>query len=106
MPPPETDPQAFKAYVASLPTPDVLDLALEMTQERLRPPTLDLYTVIEQQIDFMRGFEAVGTEPTEEERESVTVGVIAVRNFEEVDPEYFRVLIEAAYRFRHGAGPR
>lgn len=95
----------FESYIDRLPTAAVLDLAYEMTQKRLRPPTLDLYRVIEAQIDFMQAFEAAGVEPSEAERERVTVGVIASRNFDEVDPRYSYVLIVAAYRFRDRGEP-
>ena len=97
--------EAFVAHVDRLPTADVLALAHAMTQRRLEPPTLDLYRVVEAQLDYMQAFEAVGVEPSDDERERVTVGVIAARNFDDVDPWYGRVLSVASYRFRHRGQP-
>lgn len=95
----------FVAHVDRLPTADVLALAQEVTQRRLEPPTLDLYRVVEAQLDYMQAFEAAGVEPSDDERERVTVGVIAARNFDDVDPWYGRVLSVASYRFRHRGQP-
>ena len=99
--------RAATAGLEQKPTAAVLDLASAMTQERITlAPGVDVYVLIEQQLDFMRGFEAVGVDPSESDRERISIGVIAVRNFDDVDPEYSRVLCEAAYRFQEGVGPR
>ena len=88
-------------------TPAVFDLAFEMTQQRIRTaPGIDIYVLIEEQLDFVRGFGAVGAEPTEADRARVTIGAIAARNFEEVDPAYARVLYTVSALFRGGEGTR
>jgi hypothetical protein len=64
---------------------EVLDEAIAEAQLRARrSPGFPPYAVIAEQLEAMRGFTAGGRTPTEEERDSISVGLIAVR---ELDPQ-------------------
>ena len=78
----------------------VLDLAQDMTRERISlAPGVAVYDVVDRQLSHMQAVLHVGT-PVEADVDRMTIGTIAVKNFEDVDPEYARVLLRAARLFR------
>ncbi len=55
---------------------------------------------IDRQLRFMAGIVASGASPTVEQVNSLTLGVIAVREYEADDLVYCDLLCEAAFRFK------
>lgn len=55
---------------------------------------------IERQLRFMAEVVSSGAPPTVDQANSLTLGVIAVREFEADDPAYCDLLCEATFRFR------
>ncbi len=85
----------------------LLDRALAMTEDRSRGIPVDtsvhaMFASLRRQLDAMRAEVAAGEVMTVEQRNSLTLGVIAVREFEADDPEYCDVLCDAVFRFRAG----
>ncbi|MFN7973520.1 MAG: immunity protein Tsi6 family protein [Acidobacteriota bacterium] len=82
----------------------LLDRALAMTGERTaRIPagTVEaMLASIGNQLRFMRDTVAAGRAPTVAEKNSLTLGVIAVRELEATDPEYCDAITEAAFLFK------
>lgn len=96
---------------ASTPTTELgalTEAALRATDRRLatwaEPTGVDavraMLASIESQLRFMAEVVASGSSPTVEQANSLTLGVIAVREFEADDPAYCDLLCEAAFRFK------
>ena len=64
-------------------------------------PSYKLPAMIQPQLDFIGQFLRERVPPTATERERVTLGVLAVRNFEDTDPEYAKWLKALNYAFNH-----
>jgi hypothetical protein len=78
--------------------------ALVMTQQR-RTGVSDglthaMYTSIHNQLQFMHHTVASGAVPTLEEKNRLTLGVIAVREFETPDVEYCDALCNVVFDFK------
>lgn len=75
--------------------------AIAQTQELKRQaPGLDILTIIERQLDFMKNATQGGRVPSQAERMRTDIGPIAVRNFDETYPDYAHLLKELDYAFR------
>jgi hypothetical protein len=93
--------------MADTASPDVAALvanALQLTEERLKgaPPGGPLQAMlssIRNQLVFMRDTVAAGRSPTIQEKNSLNLHVIAVREFDD-EPEYRGALTGAAYYFK------
>ena len=77
----------------------VLGEATTRTQQ-LAPPRWPLLREISAQLEFMATATADGRVPNADERRSTSVGPLAARNLEEVDPTYADQLEELDYTFR------
>lgn len=81
---------------------EVYRLATEMTVERLNEsPNYDLYIEINRQLGLMKDNILNQIEPTEEEKMNISIGLLAVRELEEVDTEYSDVLSKLSYLYKH-----
>ena len=85
-------------------TPDSLlsdiDKAIAMTDERLTAAPRDMLKSIRTQLSFMRDTIAAGRAPTVDEKNRLTIGVIAAREFEDSDPAYADALADASFAFK------
>ena len=81
-----------------------VDVALEMTEARLaRLPAgsvHDMLTSIRNQLRFMRETIDAGRSPTAEEKNRLTLGVIAVRELETNDPDYADAITLVVFDFK------
>lgn len=82
----------------------LIETALTMTEERLAstPPgsVQAMFGSIRNQLVFMRDTVAAGHPATVEQRNSLTLGVIAVREFETSDVTYCDAICDAVYQFK------
>jgi hypothetical protein len=83
----------------------LIDEALRLTEERLAPipagsSVHNMYASIRTQLEFMRDTVAAGRSPTTDEKNRLTLGVIAVRELEADDPAYAGALTDAVYEFK------
>lgn len=87
------------AHVAAL-----VGTALTMTEERLATaqagPARAVFGSIRNQLVFMRDLVADGRSPTTSERNSLSLGVIAVREFETDDLAYCDAICDAVLQFK------
>jgi len=87
-----------RAEVAAL-----VEQALAMTEERLgRLPAgsvHDMFSSIRNQLEFMHRTADAGSVPSVAERNSLSLGVIAVREFEITDAAYCDAICDAVYAF-------
>lgn len=78
--------------------------ALAMTEERLgRLPTgtvRDMFSSIRDQLEFMHRTVDAGSVATIAEKNSLSLGVIAVREFETIDVAYCDAICDAVYAFK------
>ena len=80
----------------------ILRKAIEVTDEMVRQhPSFQLALMIQPQLTFIAQFLNGDRVPTPQERARVNIGVIAVRNFEDTDPEYADWLEALNYAFDH-----
>ena len=81
---------------------EALKLAKQMTAERLaESPDYALYLEVERQLmSINTGIES-GIAPTEEQMEEISIGLIAIREFEATDPDYADVLSKVSYLYKH-----
>lgn len=93
------DESSSRAEVAAL-----VERALVMTEERLeRVPAgtvHDMFSSIRNQLEFMDRTVAAGSVPTVAEKNSLSLGVIAVREFEATDMAYCDAICDAVYAFK------
>jgi hypothetical protein len=84
--------------------PALVDRALEMTEERLANAPAgsehSMFSSIRNQLRFMRDTIAAGKSASIEDKNRLTLHVIAVREFDDTDPEYSDALTNAAYLFK------
>ncbi len=82
---------------------ELVDNALAMTDERLGPMPAgvarNMLSSIRNQLEFMRRTIAAGAATTVAERNSLTLGVIAVREFETADVAYCDAICDAVAAF-------
>lgn len=80
---------------------EYLDLATRRTKEiAAEVPDWQVADMVLPQLDFMRASTTAGRAATGEELERLNVGVVAMRNVEEVDPDLARVLVELDFAYR------
>jgi len=80
---------------------EVLDRTAQKTAAlRAAVPDWPILDQIDAQLDFMRDCFDAGRTPTDDEKKSITLGPLAVRNIEDGNPEYADWLKELAYAFR------
>lgn len=80
---------------------EVLERATKKTAAlRAAVPDWPILDQIEPQLDFMRDCLDAGRIPTVDEKKSITLGPLAVRNIEDGNPEYADWLKELAFAFR------
>ena len=84
--------------------PALVDRALEMTEERLTTAPAGsmhgMYSSIQNQLRFMKETILAGKSASIEDKNRLTLQVIAVRELETTDPEYCDALCNAAYLFK------
>lgn len=84
--------------------PALIDRALQMTEERLADAPAGsmhgMYSSIRNQLRFMKDTIAAGTLASIEDKNRLTLHVIAVREFDTSDPDYCGALCNAAYLFK------
>lgn len=94
---------------ASTPTTELgalIEAARRETDRRLgagpvgADPVHAMLAAIKRQLRYMAGVVAAGPTPSVDQANSLTLGVIAVREFEADDPAYCDLLCEAAFRFK------
>ena len=99
VPAPAPAPAPARAHVAAL-----VDTALTMTVERLATtpagPVRAMLGSIRGQLAFMRDLVADGRSPTTSEQNRLSLGVIAVREFETGDLPYCDAICEAVLAFK------
>jgi len=79
---------------------DLADLGLSIVGERAaRSPGFPLWTSIQRQLAFIRETVLAGRPPSIEEKQRITLGVLAAREFEDADPELADVLFNVADQF-------
>ncbi len=88
-----------RAQVATL-----VETALAMTEERLKGMPAgnvhNMFASIRNQLEYMRHTIAAGAVPTVEDKNRLTLGVIAVREFEADDLVYCDAICDAVFQFR------
>jgi hypothetical protein len=81
---------------------EVLRDALAKTAEFERlDSSWSLLKNVRRQLEYMQSCVAGGRSPTADEASKVDVGPLAVRNFDDTQPEYAKWLMELDYAFRH-----
>lgn len=82
----------------------LVETALAMTEERLaRAPAgnmQNMFGSIRNQLEFMRHTVVAGAVPTIAEKNSLSLGVIAVREFEASDVVYCDAICDAVFAFK------
>ena len=78
----------------------MIDKALQMTDERLRTSPLPMLSSIRTQLQFMKDTVAAGRAPTTDEKNRLTIGVIAARELEQTDSDYAEALSDAVFEFK------
>lgn len=82
----------------------LIDRALEMTEERVAKAPAgsmhSMYSSIQNQLRFMKDTIAAGTSASIDDKNRLTLHVIAVRELETSDPQYCDALCNAAYLFK------
>lgn len=80
----------------------ILEKARARTEEMARlGSSFALPSVIAPQLDLIAGFLAENRAPVAEDRARLTIGVLAVRNFEDADPAYAGWLMSLDYAFKN-----
>ena len=64
-------------------------------------PSFDLPRIIRPQLDFISQFLKEDRVPASEESARINIGVLAIRNFDESDPEYANRLKALDYAFKN-----
>jgi len=78
----------------------ISDTANSMTESRLMNyPKYGIYLHAHEQIDFIRSILNSNRLPTDDEKSKIDIGLMAVRELEDEDPEYAKALISLAARF-------
>ncbi len=76
--------------------------AIKLTNERLAlAPDFQILRSVKAQLDFILDSFQKNKKPTDAEKERVTLGVLAVREFEDNDPEYADILSKVSYLYKH-----
>jgi hypothetical protein len=79
----------------------VLDLAKKMTEEKLHDvPSSSIYLHALAQIDFIKRVLMQGRAPTQEERDFIDIGLMAIKELDDTEPEFSGVLCELSYQFK------
>jgi hypothetical protein len=104
---PGTTPRTDAAMTASVSRAEVgklVDQAMTMTEQRLADAPAgsvhNMYSSIRNQLRFMRETVDGGGSPTIDEKNRLTLGVIAVREFETSDPDYCDAITLAVFNFK------
>jgi hypothetical protein len=80
----------------------ILQRALARTDQLAKlDPSFKLPSVIRPQLEFIGQFLRENRVPSNDDRARVTIGVLAVRNFDDGDPEYSKWLKALNYAFNH-----
>jgi hypothetical protein len=80
----------------------ILDKAIVRTDKLATlGPSFSLPSMIRPQLDFISRFLKENQVPTMEDRTRLTIGVLAVRNFDDSDPEYSNWLKALNYAFEN-----
>jgi hypothetical protein len=80
--------------------PSLISTGQKMISERVATaPDFEIFQSIKNQLDFIGATVAAGRKPTEKEKESLTIGIYAAREFETSDPDFANVLFDIAYLF-------
>lgn len=76
--------------------------ALRLTNERLViAPDFPVLKSVKAQLEYILDSFRSGKKPTESEKDRVTLGTIAVREFENNDSEYADKLEKVSYLYKH-----
>ncbi len=80
----------------------ILQKAEARTEELAKlGPSFKVPAMIRPQLEFIGEFLKQGKTPASEDRDRITIGVLAVRNFDDSDPEYSTWLKALSYAFKH-----
>jgi hypothetical protein len=80
--------------------PRLVQRGLMLIGERLaRSPDWGLYRSVQAQLEFIRGKLVRGERPSDAEKDRIILGLLAVREFENVDDELADVLHAVNYGF-------
>lgn len=83
----------------------LLDRAIEMSDERIaRYPTYTALSGVRAQLLEVRADVERGGTPNDALKQQVRFGYFAVRELEDMDPDYAEVLKEAAYQYQQQYG--
>lgn len=81
--------------------PSLVSTGQKMLSERMSAaPDFAIYESIKNQLEFIRSTVAAGRKPSDDEKERLTIGVYAAREFESSDPDFANVLFDIAYLFK------
>jgi hypothetical protein len=81
--------------------PSLISTGEKMIAERLSAaPDFEIFESIKNQLEFIRKTVEPGRKPTEDEKERLTLGIYAAREFETSDPDFANVLFDIAYLFK------
>lgn len=81
--------------------PSLIATGQKMVAERMAAaPDFEIFDSIKNQLDFIRTTVETGRRPTNDEKERLTIGVYAAREFETNDPDFANVLFDIAYLFK------
>jgi len=81
---------------------EVLTVAKQMTAERLaESPDYELYIEVDRQLKLIKSNVESGNRPTDEQKEEISIGLIAVREFEQTDEEFADILGKVSYLYKH-----
>jgi len=79
-----------------------LTVAKKMTAERLaESPDYELYIEVDRQLNLINANVESGNTPTDEQKEEISIGLIAVREFEQTDEEFADILGKVSYLYKH-----
>jgi hypothetical protein len=74
--------------------------ARALTRSRLSEyPNYGVYQHANEQLTFIQSILESGVKPTEKEKKTINIGLMAVRELEAEEPDYAAVLIDVAARF-------
>lgn len=75
---------------------------LMLTKERLAiAPDFHTLKSVKTQLDYIFDAFQKNNPPTDAEKDRITLGILAVREFEDTDPEYAEILTKVSYLYKH-----
>ncbi|MBI3561303.1 MAG: hypothetical protein HY080_06260 [Gammaproteobacteria bacterium] len=76
--------------------------AIKLTNDRLAiTPDFHLLKSVKAQLNYILESFKQNTKPTDAEKDRITLGILAVRDFEVSDSEYADILEKVSYLYKH-----